>query len=107
MLKIKDDVDLKELEKFRFDNVDCNLAKEELYTDCYGDYISEFDNTYSSYIGFGRRGQEYYCLIDKKTRILYIYASRPDGDGGKCELDDFIYDLIQARISRESRGLGE
>lgn len=98
MLKIRDDVDLKELEKFGFDDVDANLAKEELYTSCYGDYDYEFNNTYSRYITAGRRGQKYYILVDKNTRYIYMYATKPDGDGCKGKLDSTIINLFQAGL---------
>ena len=107
MLKIKDDVDLKELEKFGFNNVDEDSAKEELYTTCYGDYDYEFNNTYARYITAGRRGQEYYILIHKQTRIIYMYATKPDGDGTKGKIDDTIIKLYQANLVEKVCGENE
>ena len=74
MLKIKDEIDLKELEKFGFEKVE--------------------ENYYKKYLGYGRRGQEYCWIVYDK--ILSINATEPDGDGCSCELDDTLYDLIQA-----------
>ena len=57
MLKIKDNVDLKELEKYGFDDVDNNEEKEEEYTTFYGGFDNEFKNTYAKWECWGRRGQ--------------------------------------------------
>jgi hypothetical protein len=47
----------------------------------------------------------YYLLIDKKSKILSIYATKPDGDGTCGEISDVIYDLIKAdlveKVSKE------
>ena len=93
MLKIKDNVDLKELEKYGFEDSEIsNIVPLE--------YCSEdhFDNTYFIFIASGRRGQNYYLLIDKKSKILSIYATKPDGDGTCGEISDVIYDLIKADL---------
>ena len=93
MLKIKDNVDLKELEKYGFeDSKISNSVPLEYWGD---DKDYHFDNTYFIFIASGRRGQDYYLLIDKETRILKIYATKPDGDGTYGELDDALYDLIK------------
>ena len=47
--------------------------------------LTKDDNTlayydYSFYLADGRRGQQYYILIDKEKRVL-IYATKPDGSG--------------------------
>ena len=98
MLKIKDDVDLKELEKYGFDDVDTNEEREEEYTTFYGEFDNEFKNTYAKWECWGRRGQQYYILINKKNRIIYVYATRPDRDGCKGQLENTLYDLIQAGL---------
>ena len=73
MLKIKDDVDLEELEKFGF--------KESYYEDSYRKkvYLRNNDDDRVVY------------RIDKKTKIIRI--TRIDG-----ELDDTLYDLIKAGL---------
>ena len=96
MLRIKDNVDLKELEKFGFEDSKISNIVPLEYWGCDKDY--HFDNTYFSFIASGRRGQDYYLLVDKETRILKIYATKPDGDGTDGELDDTLYDLIQAGL---------
>ena len=98
MLKIKNKIDLKELEKFEFDDVDKNPDKEDEYTTIWGDFDYEFRNTYAKWECWGRRGQQYYILVDKNTRIIFVYATKPDGDGCKGKLDNTLYDLIQAGL---------
>ena len=96
MLKIRDEVDLKELEKYGFEDskISNNFPLE--YWGYDKDY--HFDNTYFIFIASGRRGQDYYLLADKETRILKIYATSPDGDGTDGELNDTIYYLIKADL---------
>lgn len=55
-----------------------------------------FNNAYFVFIASGRRGQNYYLLVNKETRKLVIYATRPDGDGTSGDLKNAIYDLIKA-----------
>lgn len=96
MLKIKNDVNLKELEKFGFeDSKNSNNVPLEYWGD---DKDYHFDNTYFIFFAPGRRGQDYYLLVDKKTRILRIYSTKPDGDGTYGELDNTLFDLIQAGL---------
>ncbi len=82
MLKIKDNVDLKELEKFGFEENG-------------GRYF---------YYGFTRPdcNSEIRIYIDVETREIStgfdIYVN-------PYKIHDKIYDLIQARTGRESRGL--
>jgi hypothetical protein len=98
MLKIKDNVDLKELEKFGFE--DSKTSQNVPYE--YWGYGYEkdyhFNNTYFVFIASGRRGQDYYLLVNKETRKLVIYATTPDGDGTSGDLENVIYDLIQADL---------
>lgn len=75
MLKIKDEIPLKELEKFGFEFNYSFYAKET-------NGISYFVNGINS------------------RNIRQIEVSTYDGDG--CILDDTLYDLIQARIGAES-----
>ena len=78
MLKIRENVDLKELEKYGF----------------------EYDKFYMGYtktICYGRRGQQFDLIIDD-DRILSGYAEGADGDGEEGIIDDTIYDLIKADL---------
>lgn len=95
MLKIKDNVDLKELEKYGFEDSE---TSNNVPVDSWGEEIYSFRNKYFKPIGDGRRGQEYYLFINKNTKILAIYATEPDGNGTCIELSDVIYDLIKADL---------
>jgi len=75
MLKIKDNVDLKELEKFGFTYLDYN-------------------NTYIKDLGNDRRGA--FCTLYIEDRILHIdFCGDDNGYSGNDILDDVIYDLIK------------
>ena len=77
MLKIKDNVNLKELEKFGFDE----------------------DNVwYLKMICDGRRGQAFFLEVNKNDRFIYGYSNGADGDGEDAKVDDTIYDLIISGI---------
>lgn len=96
MLKIKDNVDLKELEKFGFNDMSKYNISEELEDD---NNIWDYEEIlYYSYFGSGgRRGQTYYLYVDKKRR-LFINSTSPDGSGCKTDLDSNVYDLIKADL---------
>ena len=96
MLKIKDNVDLKELEKFGFEDV-ANVDEYLIMND-WGEIDYNFTGTYLKVVGEGRRGQYYHLLVDKDSKIISEYATKPDGDGCSCELDGTLYDLIQAGL---------
>ncbi|HHX69672.1 MAG TPA: hypothetical protein GX708_16700 [Gallicola sp.] len=78
MLKIKDNVDLKELENFGFE-------------------LDEYGN-YRKIIYTGRRGQCFELLINIKYRELLGYSEGADGDGEEDNIDDTLYDLIKADL---------
>ena len=78
MLKLKDSMDLEELEKYGFK---------------YSKYYLEYTKT----ICYGRRGQQFDLIIDD-DRILSGYAEGADGDGADGIIDDTIYDLIKADL---------
>ena len=78
MLKIRDNMDLKELEK-------------------YGFKYSKYYLGYTKTICYGRRGQQF-DLIIYDDRILSGYAEGADGDGSDGIIDDTIYDLIKADL---------
>lgn len=90
MLKIKDNVDLKELEKFGF------FSDFEYETDYSEDY--EFENQMIYEMGYSRRGQFYYILVDKSSLIISVYATKPDGSGSNVAMSSVIFDLIQAGL---------
>ena len=76
MLKIKDSVDLKELEKFGFK-------------------YSSYNNSYMIDLGEDRRGA--CCTLYIENRILYIdFGGDDNGYSGNDILNDVIYDLIKA-----------
>lgn len=78
MLKIRDNVDLKELEKFGFK------------------YLS-YNNSYMIHLGEDRRGA--FCTLYIEDRILYIdFAGDDNGYSGNDILNDVIYDLIKADL---------
>ena len=78
MLKIKPNVELKELEKFGFEK------------DRWGCYIKT--------ICEGRRGQSFELIISSNRRVLEGFANGADGSGEEADLDDTLYDLIKADL---------
>ena len=79
MLKIRDGVDLKELENFGFE-----LNK-------WNEYIKE--------ICGGRRGQRFDLIVfNGENRTIYGFAYGADGDGEEGCLDNTLYDLIKAGL---------
>lgn len=76
MLKIKDNVDLKELEKFGF-----NLIGGVYYKTIYE----------------GRRGQDFELII-YNDKFINGYSNGADGDGEANYIDDTLYDLIKADL---------
>lgn len=81
MLKIKDNVDLKELEKYGFE-------KESDY--------------YSKIICEGRRGQ-FFELVIGKDKILYGWSEGADGSGTLGYIDNTLFDLIEAGLVEKER----
>ena len=85
MLKIKDNVDLKELEKFGFEK-------------------DENDGYYKYWLG----NTQVFSIAMWNGNIIIIQTNiSPNGEGRSVgqEILGILYDLIQARISRESRGV--
>ena len=78
MLKIREDVNLEELEKYGFE-------------------YNKFYMGYTKTICYGRRGQQFDLIIDD-DRILSGYAEGDDGSGEEAIIDDTIYDLIKADL---------
>jgi hypothetical protein len=77
MLKIKDSVDLKELEKFGFE-----------YNKLLDEYVID--------IATDRRGACVELVIDKDKKIRLVFGGQDTGDVGEDYIDDAIYDLIKA-----------
>ena len=76
MLKIKDSVDLKELEKYGFE-------------------LNQW-NEYRKEICGGRRGQCFELIVfNGDNRTLYGFAYGADGDVEEDYIDDILYDLIK------------
>ncbi len=58
------------------------------------DELYYFDDYLILNIGHSRRGQYYYIFCHKETLELYVYASKPDGSGGVCDLPDILVQMI-------------
>jgi len=86
MLKIKDNTDLKELEKFGFELDECGLYYKK-------DFIAEYFD--------GEENHQILIYISKRNIVLevmnndYTYHSFDDEVGG---IENTLYDLIQAGI---------
>lgn len=52
------------------------------------------DYEYSLKLGYSRRGQWYFVFIGE-DRVLRLYASAPDGDGGSLELPEKMLDVMR------------
>ena len=90
-LKIKDSVDLKELEKFGFSYN--GLDNGWLDVD-----VPEMEDSWYTYIGDGgRRGQTYYLFVNE-DREIRAYTSEPDGSGTDTKVNGTLFDLIQAGL---------
>ena len=76
MLKIKDNVDLKELKKYGF-----NLIGGVYYKTIYE----------------GRRGQDFELVIFE-NKFIKGYSNGADGDGEENYIDDTLYDLIKDEL---------
>ena len=77
MLKIKDNVDLKELEKFGFELDECLSDK--------------FETVFSV-----RNGYQKLCFFKEKDRMLYLYE--PFNSNVFLLRSDILYDLIKADL---------
>lgn len=79
MLKIKDNVDLKELEKYGFE-------------------LNKW-NEYRKEICGGRRGQCFDLIVfSNENRALYGFAYGADGCGEEDYIDNTLYDLIKDEL---------
>lgn len=83
-MKIKEHIELSKLLDFGFEE------KVEYHDDW------EFENKYSYELGHSRRGQFYFLTVDKETRTIKVFATKPDGDGTDIELGGILLDLFKA-----------
>lgn len=75
-LRIKQNVDLKELEKYGFK-----------YNEILDEYVIE--------IATDRRGAFVELVIDKDKKIRIAFGGQDTGDVGEDYIDDTLYDLIK------------
>ena len=92
-MKIKPNVNLNILVNLGFEEVVGETKKE--YKNYYGDFDYNFENKYAFNLGHSRRGQFYYLLVDKDSREVYIYSTKPDGDGGELLLNNIFFKLLE------------
>ena len=85
MLKIKDDVDLKELEKFGFE------YEEEDITE-----VTDTEPFILKYWRWGKTYKDYFIYIDVKTRIIDDQYINPPY--AEIVPADLIYNLIKADL---------
>ena len=76
MLKIRDEIDLKELEKYGFKLI---------------------GGVYYKTIYEGRRGQDFELII-YNDRFIQGYSNGADGDGEEYYIDNTLYDIIKADL---------
>ena len=89
-MKLKENIDFSELLELGFvETVESDAA----YQNYWGEFDANFINKYAFELGHSRRGQFYYILIDKKSREISIYSTKPDGDGGQLYLDS-VYGIL-------------
>ena len=86
-------IELKELEQFGFENDETSNNVPSDFWDDEKDY--HFENRYFKCVAPGRRGQDYYLLVNKETRILSIYSTKPDGSGTSGKLDNTLFDMTK------------
>jgi hypothetical protein len=78
----------------------CNLhleddkIKKEHIVVSYRDELYYYDSYLILNIGHSRRGQNYYIFCHKETLELSVFASKPDGSGGNCDLPDILIKMI-------------
>lgn len=82
-MKIKEDLKLEDLVQFGFSKNDDDFK--------HNNNLDEINPlwwaTYIYNIGHSRRGQFYYIIV-QENRNVFLYASKPDGDGGFVPLTE-------------------
>lgn len=96
-MRVKDDFNLEDLIIYGFEDGDDETTPLPFSTLLIGD-DPEFEGMYFVEVAGGRRGQDYYLLVDKDTRYISIYATHPDGQGASGFLDDTIIDMLNDGI---------
>lgn len=79
--------DLEILLDYGFEKID---KEEEL--ECENYTLSNFN--YKFNVGHSRRGQYYYLLVKESDRIVYVFATEPDGSGGIVYCPNVLKKLI-------------
>ena len=87
-MKIKKDFDLSKLLDFGFKVIDKEYEEE-----CEHYEMSEYD--YKFDLGYARRGQNYWLLVNANSRNMSIIATKPDGDGCGIPVKDIFIVLIE------------
>jgi len=95
-MKLKENVDFSELIKLGF--LETNES-DNTYENYWGEFDINFTNKYAFELGHSRRGQFYYLLVDKESREISIYSTKPDGDGGELYLSS-AYDMLVKLLER-------
>lgn len=94
-MKIKLDFELEKLVDYGFEVVDKELEeRNENYDVCYSDY--KFN------LGYARRGQYYWLLVDAGNRCLSIVATQPEGSGCSININDIFFKLIEDGVVERS-----
>lgn len=104
MIKIKKDINLNRLTELGFEEVDFENPETKFhYANFWGDNDYNFENTYAYSLGYSRRGQSYYLLVDKTTRELMIYGTKPDGDPGRVHINNIFIRLYTEGFLEEAK----
>jgi hypothetical protein len=98
MLKIKDNVDLKELEKYGFEiEYDTKTGKPYLVYQYWG--YPYCDPVKKPFIWFVKKGRKKFCFkTDRKLDCFELYFDLPRNNFNIKIFFDTLYDLIQAGL---------
>jgi len=80
--------------KYGFQKLDDNYKKYQGIED---DDALFYHKGYIYEMGAGRRGQYYYLICDVEG-YFSVFASKPDGDGASCLVDDIFIKMIHHGI---------
>ncbi len=59
----------------------------------YDDPLDDLKDHWVFNMGHSRRGQHYYLAVNSE-RVLFVFASKPDGSGGKLPMHDVIMQMF-------------
>ena len=94
-MKLKDDFNLDLLvSQYGFEEQDEETKESHMKNDDY--YLGDVD--YVLYLGDSRRGQQYYVLVDKQTKEVDLYATKPDGSPGTITFPQILVRMAQDNI---------